>query len=170
MNDLVGLLMIEHSAIRHISKYFNFNNEDDLAGFHEYLKNVHIELEEKIVFPLLISTDDYRSKDLAPTIDQLKVDHKSIDDLARNILTLWANEDKVTAVDKTKLYFRLLKDHNNSEDSSIFLLWKNVDEKEMVTAMKEAENIIDSFGRELYTELMALSPAAYSYLTATQKK
>jgi hemerythrin superfamily protein len=169
MSDLVELLMVEHSAIRHISKYISFNGGDDLSGFHEYLKNVHIELEEKIVFPLLMSTNDGRDKDLLTTIDQLKVDHKSIDDLAENISGLWAKEDKNTAIDKTKLYFRLLKDHNNSEDGSIFLLWKNVDGREMATAMKEARNIIDSFGRELYIDLMALSPSAYSYLTTTQK-
>jgi hemerythrin superfamily protein len=170
MSDLVELLMIEHSAIRHISKYINLDSEDDLAGFHEYLENVHIELEEKIVFPLLISADDKGDKNLLATIDQLKVDHKSIDDLAKNISTLWEKEDKSTAVDKTKLYFRLLKDHNNSEDSSVFLLWKKIEEKDMATAMKEAGNIIDSFGRELYIDLMGLSPYAYSYLTVTHKK
>ncbi len=169
MSDLVELLMIEHSAIRHISKYISFNGGDDLSGFHEYLKKVHIELEERIVFPLLISSNDRGDKDLPTTIDQLKEDHKSIDNLAENISTLWAKEDKDTAINKTKLYFRLLKDHNNSEDGSIFLLWKRVGEKEMAAAMKEARNIINSFGSELYVDLIALSPAAYTYLTATQK-
>ena len=170
MNDLAELLMIEHSAIRHISKYININNEDDLLGFHEYLKSVHIELEEKVLFPVLISNLDLDSKDLVSLIDQLKVDHKSIDDLAKEISTLWEKEDNGTATDKTKLYFRLLKDHNNSEDSSVFLLWNNVGEKEKATAMKEAGNIIDSFWRKLYIDLMGLPPDAYHYLTATPKK
>ncbi len=166
MSDLVELLMIEHSAIRHISNYFDFSNQYDLEGFHEYLKNVHIEIEEKIVFPLLISTGNIDEKGFSATIDQFKVDHRSIEDLAESILALWSKGDNEKALEKSKLYFRLLKDHNNSEDSSIFQNWKYVDMKEMRAAMKEAGNLIDSFGRGLYIDLMALSPDSYSYLTA----
>lgn len=170
MNDLVELLMIEHGAIRHLSKYISNDSDEDLIGFHEYLKNVHIEVEEKIVFAILLEFINQDDRVLVTTIDQLKVDHRSIDELAGDIFTLWMRGEQDAAVEKTKLYLRLLKEHNYSEDSSVFPLWKNVGEKEMTMAMKEAGNIIESFGRELYIELIGLSPDAYSYLTTKPTK
>ena len=94
----------------------------------------------------------------------------SLADISNGILALWSKGDKGAAIEKTKLYFRHLKDHNDNEDSSIFQLWKNVGRSEMLTAVKEAGNIIDSFGRKLYLDLIALSPGAYSYLTAISNK
>lgn len=161
MSDLVELPMIEHSSIRHISRYIRTTNEEDLAGFHEYLTKVHIEIEEKIVFPLLAENADEKS--VISTLNQLRVDHKSIDELANGIFKLWSGEDKAAAIDKNHLYFRLLRDHNDSEDTSIFPLWKSLEESEIKSAMKEANNVIEAFGRDLYVELMGLSTNAYVY-------
>lgn len=165
MGDIVELLMVEHQAIRHLSRYIRRNSDEDLMGFHEYLKNVHIEIEEKIVFPILLEVGDQVDSALKLTIDQLIVDHKSIDSLESEILSLWKNGRQNTAIEKTNLYFRLLWDHNLSEDNLVFPLWKKVGEKDMIAAMNEARSIIDNFGRDIYTELIGLSSGAYQYLT-----
>lgn len=48
MADVAEVLMIEHEAIRHISRFITPSSELSLADFHKYLKAVHIEIEEKI--------------------------------------------------------------------------------------------------------------------------
>ena len=50
------------------------------------------------------------------------------------------------------------------EDRLVFPWWKELDLREVKSAIKEAEAIIDSFGRENYIELIGLSPESFVYM------
>ncbi len=164
MADVAEVLMIEHEAIRHISRFITPGSEPSLADFHKYLKAVHIEIEEKIVFPAIEEKLPEGRKDMISTIEQIKADHKLIDTLAGNIAKWQEKGDTDLVNERFPLYLRLLKDHNLSEDRIVFPWWKELDLREVKSAIREAEAIIDSFGRENYIEIIGLSPESFVYM------
>ena len=55
MADLVEILMIEHLAMKRMKeKHVTGISNEEFSSFHGFLMNVHVEVEEKIVFPELI--------------------------------------------------------------------------------------------------------------------
>ncbi|EQB71015.1 MAG: hypothetical protein AMDU1_APLC00040G0001, partial [Thermoplasmatales archaeon A-plasma] len=103
-------------------------------------------------------------KDMVSTIEQIKADHKLIDTLAGNIAKWQDKGDTDLVNERFPLYLRLLRDHNLSEDRLVFPWWKELDLREVKSSIKEAEAIIDSFGRENYMEIIGLSPESFVYM------
>ncbi len=156
--------MIEHEAIRHISKYLKIDSELDFSDFHRYLKEVHIEIEERVVFPAIEGKLPESKGEMISTIEKIKADHKLIDTLAKNI-ALWQEKNEIELInERFPLYLRLLRDHNLSEDRLIFPLWKELELREVRSSIKDAESIIDSFGIKDYLNIIGLSPESFNYI------
>ena len=127
--------------------------------------NVHVEVEEKIVFPELIEPQWEDHKQYAEKIEKIKADHKLINTLATNLKKWYDGEDIKTYNDRIPLYFRLLVDHNTLEEREVFPRWKdlnNFDENGKLA--KECMNIIETYGEDDYLKKMDLSEGAFRYL------
>lgn len=167
MMDVAEVLMLEHQSIRHISKYLKIESPQDFDEFHSYLKNVHIVVEENIVFPNVLEKIPDGRKDVKLAVEQIKADHKLIDTLAGNLAKWVQSENTELIKERYPLYFRLLKDHNMNEDHLIFPWWKELELREYRSALKEVVGIIDSFGRERYLHIMEISPDQFEYMFST---
>ena len=158
---LVDILMIEHVSIRQISKCASQNPiELDLVAFQRYLEECHIEIEEKIVFPSIESAGADKA-DLKATINRIKADHRLIGKLAANLIQWKSQENIGLFQQRFPLYFKLLTEHNSSEDQLVFPLWNKFDPKILKSDAKEAANIIESFGVKEYLAVTGLSHEAY---------
>lgn len=163
MADAVEILMMEHQSIRHISKYLKQDSPANFMEFHDYLKSVHIEVEEKIVFPVIYENLPGTRVDVRRQIDQIMADHKLIQTLAMNLEKWMEDQNNELVNERFPLYFRLLKDHNLNEDRIVFPWWKDINGDAFRMVKKEIENIIDSFGRERYLNIMEISPEQLDY-------
>ncbi len=163
MTDLAGILMLEHVAIRNIS-ICTKSGEPDFAEFHSYLRNCHIEIEEKLVFPLVLASASKGEKELVSRIEHIRADHKLIETLAGNLGKWKETGNKQLYGDRLPLYYRLLVDHNRNEDETVFPIWKEVDGNEARKAAKEALSIIESYGTGRYLEVIGIPRKAMDYL------
>ncbi len=163
--DAVELLMVEHLQCKSFRKLQEVAPDfDRFVSFHEFLLNVHIEVEEKVVFPALYEplwddTDEYRA-----TINLISADHKLLDKLARNLMRWKESGNEELYKERMPLYTRLLIEHNEKEESDIFGRWKQLDTGVYISASKEIENVVYSFGIENYRKAMNLSESAFNYL------
>ncbi len=164
MADLAEILMLEHLAIRHTRKELEKKPDYvSLETFNEYLKDCHIEIEEKILFPVLLESSEISSS-LKEEATRIVADHKLIEALFGNLSRWHASRDMEKFTSRYPLYFRLLQDHNDKEDSIVFPHWNSIIESTLLQAKKEAGSIIDSFGKKRYLEVTGLTPESYSYL------
>ena len=166
MADIVEILMIEHLAMKRMKeKQVTGISNEEFSSFHGFLMNVHVEVEEKIVFPELIEPQWEDHKQYAEKIEKIKADHKLINTLATNLKKWYDGEDIKTYNDRIPLYFRLLVDHNTLEEREVFPRWKdlnNFDENGKLA--KECMNIIETYGEDDYLKKMDLSEGAFRYL------
>ena len=166
MADIVEILMIEHLAMKRMKeKQVTGISNEEFSSFHGFLMNVHVEVEEKIVFPELIEPQWEDHKQYAEKIEKIKADHKLINTLATNLKKWYDGEDIKTYNDRIPLYFRLLVDHNTLEEREVFPRWKdlnNFDENGKLA--KECMNIIETYGEDDYLKRIDLSEAAFRYL------
>ncbi len=165
MSDLAEILMVEHVAIRHIRKAME--NKPDcqfLESFHDYLKMCHIEVEEKIVFPLILNSPSQSDADFRDTANRIMADHKLIQTLFENLTKWEQSQDSVHFNSRYPLYFRLLQEHNDKEDAIVFPHWSSLDTGEIIRAKKEAASIIDTFGKKQYIEITGLTESSFTYL------
>lgn len=165
MADLAEILLVEHLAIRHISK--TFTNPKDLepfVEFHTYLKECHIEIEEKLLFPLLEAHYWDDSGEFNAKANRILADHRLIDTLSRNIINWHSSGDLELVTDRYPLYFKLLHDHNKREEESVFPRWSDLPQDEIKDTVKEAKSIIESFGTGKYLEMTGLTEHGFYYL------
>lgn len=163
--DVVEVLMTEHSAIRHISNNFKFDSESsDFQVFVEYLKKCHIEIEERVFVPVIKDVYDGKKMDLIRNVDRIMADHRLLETLASNIIK-WKDEENFDIL-KTRvpLFFKLLQDHNNSEEDSLFTYWKDIEDNVKKNTMTEVGNIIESFGLGSYSTITGISKDFFSYV------
>jgi len=170
MADLAEILMIEHLAIKH-SKWIvgNYYDDDVFQNFHSYVKECHIELEEKICFPVLESYPFMDSKQFSERTDRIKADHKLIDTLALNIIKWHESGNHNLVLERKPLFYKLLVDHNASEEVDVFPRWSQMDSIELKSSMKDALSIIESFGIGKYMDATGISPSAFRYFFGTEK-
>ncbi len=165
MSDLAEILMIEHVAIRHIRKAVeNKPDYEFLVSFHEYLEKCHIEVEEKIVFPLLLNRESEPDPKFREEAGRILADHKLIQALFGNLTKWVSSEDFNNFNSRYPLYFRLLQDHNDKEDAIVFPHWSLITDCKNTDARKEAVNIIESFGKKKYIDLTGMTESGFSYL------
>lgn len=165
MTDLVEVLIIDHLTIKHTGELFNPDSElGDFINFHSYLKQCHMEIEEKILFPALKKGVWGDERWFFLKIEQLIKDHKLLDDLVQNIIE-WHRTGQLDLVrEHIPLYFKILVDHNNSEESYIFGRWKQMPEEERYTALREAREVVRNFGLKRYLGVTELSEGAFHYM------
>lgn len=165
MSDLAEILMIEHMAIRHIRR--SLENKPDyqsLETFHGYLEMCHIEVEEKVLFPLLLNNAEETLPGFRDEAVRIMADHKLIKALFGNLAKWFESGDLQNFETRYPLYFRLLQEHNDKEDSAVFPHWADIGEQDMRAAKKDAASIIDSFGRKQYLEITGLTADSFSYI------
>ena len=163
--DVVEVLMTEHTAIRNTSGNLIIDSDsNDFQLFVEYLKNCHIEIEEKIFVPVMKQVYSGENADLIKNIDRIMADHRLLETLTTNIIK-WKNEDN-SEILKTRvpMFFRLLQDHNNSEEDSLFTHWKNIERDIKKNTVTEVGNIIESFGLDSYSRVTGISRDFFSYV------
>lgn len=162
--DAVELLMIEHLQCKSVAELqMTHSDFEKFRNFHSFLKNVHIEVEEKVVFPDLVAPLWDDSKIFSENVRKIAADHKLLDTLARNMIK-WNEDGKQELyLERLPLYFKLLVDHNGREESDLFIRWKDVDKGVYRDASKEIYNIIDNFGLEKYRVAMNLTESALTY-------
>ena len=166
MADIVEILMIEHLAMKRMKeKQVTGISNEEFSSFHGFLMNVHVEVEEKIVFTELIEPQWEEHTQYAEQIEKIKADHKLINTLATN-LKKWYDEGNIkTYNDRIPLYFRLLVDHNTLEEREVFPRWKDLNKfDESGKLAKECMNIIETYGEGDYLKRISLSEAAFRYL------
>lgn len=163
--DAVELLMIEHLQCKSIRTLQETSEDyDRFVNFHEFLLNVHIVVEEKVVFPSLAMPLWDDSKVYTEKIKQIAADHKLLDKLAQN-LTRWKNGGNEELYNERKsLYYRLLIEHNGREEDELFERWRSLDESVYRSASKEINNIISSFGIDRYRQAMNFSESVFRYV------
>ena len=163
--DVVEVLMTEHSAIRHISNNFTFDSESsDFQVFVEYLKKCHIEIEERVFVPVIKDVYDGKKMDLIRNVDRIMADHRLLETLASNIIK-WKDEENFDILKpRVPLFFKLLQDHNTSEEDSLFTYWKDIQDNVKKNTMTEVGNIIESFGLGSYSMITGISKDFFSYV------
>ena len=170
MADLAEILMVEHLAIKQSRWLVEKQYDNDVfRNFHSYVKECHIELEEKICFPILESYPFTDSKEFRDRTERIKADHKLIDALAVNIMKWHESGNDNLVQERKPLLYKVLVDHNASEEIDIFPRWNQVDVNELRSSMKDALSIIESFGIGKYIDATGINPSAFSYFFRIEK-
>ena len=165
MADAVELLLIEHLQCRSFRRLQDVSPDfERFVAFHQFLMDVHIEIEEKIVFPNLYEplwedADEYRA-----TISKIAADHKLLDKLAGNLIQWKESGNEELYLERMPLYTRLLIEHNEREESDIFTRWRSLDNYVYRSASKEISSVISSFGVKNYRKAMGMTESAFNYL------
>ncbi len=154
------MLMVEHSGIRIVAENNLLQNTDaELIDFNKFLLNIHVKIEESIVFPLLKENN----KDMTIPIDRLTADHKLIETLFNNLYKWKISENPLFEL-RLPLFYKTLTEHNSLEERSIFPLWKNIDKEEKIISMKNAHEIIDSNDVDNYIKQTGVSKEMLKYI------
>jgi hemerythrin superfamily protein len=165
MADLAEVLIIDNLTIKRFGETFNVKGEaGDFINFHNFLKNCHMQMEEKVLYPNLRKGNWTDERWLFRKMEQFEGDHKMIDSLGQDIIKWYGEGDMEMLRDHLPLYFKILKDHGNSEESYVFSRWKLLPEAERTDTMKDAMRIVNNFGRKRYAGLTDLSDSAISYI------
>ncbi|BAB59180.1 TVG0043618 [Thermoplasma volcanium GSS1] len=170
MCDLAELLMVEHTSIRLLSNFlYGKDSLEIFEGFNDYLVKDHVEIEEKILFPVIVDVD-YEDKDqFKATVERIKNDHRLIETLATNLIKWKRDGDDDKFMLRLPLFYKTLTDHNSSEEELIFPRWKNIDPELQKDALKEAISIIDTVNRDLYVRVTGISKDFIYYISGNTR-
>ncbi len=152
--------MVEHSGIRIIAdNNILEKNSAELIDFNQFLLNIHVNIEENIVFPALKENNENAVK----LVDRLIADHKLLETLFNNLYKWKVSENPLFEV-RLPLFYKTLTDHNSLEESDVFPLWKNIDSEEKKISMKNAHEIILSNNIENYIKETGISEKMMKYI------
>lgn len=155
--DAVELLMVDHSALRIRAEKNEFV---DMMEFRTFLMDIHVAVEEKVVFPELILLGDDQTK---KTIDSLIADHKLLDKLYSNLIKWKAGENPLYD-QRVSLFYQTLTLHNSQEEKLVFPLWKNLEPERCKADMKSSLEIIESSGLNAYMKETGISYEMIKYI------
>jgi hemerythrin superfamily protein len=97
-------------------------------------------------------------------VERIKADHKLIDTLAANLIK-WNDQGNESLVaERVPLFYRLLVDHNASEETDLFPRWDKIQSAEAKSSVKDALSIIESFGVKEYLNATCLNESALNYI------
>ena len=154
------MLMVEHSGIRIIAGNNILEKSSvELIDFNQFLLNVHINIEENIVFPALKGNNETVVK----LVDRLIADHKLLETLFNNLYKWKVSENPLFEV-RLPLFYKTLTEHNALEENDVFLLWKNIGDEEKRISMKNAREIILSNNIENYIKETGISEKMMKYI------
>ncbi len=163
--DAVELLMIEHLQCKSMKDLQEKSGDyDRFVNFHEFLLNVHIVVEEKVVFPSLSSPLWDDSRNYKEKIKQIAADHKLLDKLAQNLIRWKDGGNEELYNTRMPLYYSLLTEHNGREEAELFHRWRSLDESVYKSTSREIYNIISSFGIDKYRQAMNFSESIFRYV------
>ncbi|EQB74149.1 MAG: hypothetical protein AMDU4_FER2C00028G0056 [Ferroplasma sp. Type II] len=157
--DAVELLMHDHASIR-ITAENDLLNSHDMMDFQLFLMKIHVAVEEKIVFPALVGVVDYNTR---KTIDTLIADHKLLDKFYGNLLK-WKEEENPLYTNRLPLFYKTLTYHNSQEEKLVFPAWKHMGKEPAERALKEAHEIIESAGIDMYMKETGVSLEMLNYI------
>lgn len=158
--DLVELLMVEHSGIRIIADNNILEKSSaELIDFNQFLLNIHVNIEESIVFPVLKENNETVVK----LVDRLIADHKLLETLFNNLYKWKVSENSLFEV-RLPLFYKTLTDHNSLEENEVFPLWRDIGDEEKTISMKNAHEIILSNNIENYIKETGISEKMMKYI------
>ena len=163
MADLSEVLMGEHSAIRVITRFDALSRGDFLFDFCDYLDNCHVLVEEMVYFPAITDYDWEDRASFESTVNRIKADHRLIRTLGDNLKKWKLNGDQLFSV-RLPLYYKTVTEHNLSEEVSVFPRWNRLSEDVRLRAIRDAKEIITSFGFERYQEQTGISAEFFKYI------
>lgn len=162
MKNAVDVIMFEHQSIRKLSVLLDsLDRFDEFLGFNRYLKECHMVVEEKILFSRLREGSFFDSTAFSARIDRVVADHRLIETLASNIQRWHESGDIVMVRQRMPLYFRLLMEHNATEDSTLFPRWGEISGLIEADTIRETKNVILSFGKQNYLAVTGMSQADF---------
>ena len=158
--DVVELLMVEHSGIRIIADNNILEKSSaELIDFNQFLLNIHVNIEESIVFPVLKENNETVVK----LVDRLIADHKLLETLFNNLYKWKVSENSLFEV-RLPLFYKTLTDHNSLEENEVFPLWRDIGDEEKTISMKNAHEIILSNNIENYIKETGISEKMMKYI------
>ncbi|MCL4453255.1 hemerythrin domain-containing protein [Ferroplasma sp.] len=155
--DAVELLMMDHSALRIISEHNEFTN---MMEFRIFLMDIHVSIEEKVVFPELVSLGN---RDTKKIVDSLIADHKLLDKLYSNLIK-WKSAENPLYEARIPLFYQTLTFHNSQEEKLVFPLWKKLEPEKAKNDIKTALEIIGSSGIDIYMKETGISNDMIKYI------
>ena len=155
--DAVELLMIDHSALRIKSEDREIIN---MMEFRIFLMDIHVGIEEKVVFPELVLLGNSETK---KTIDSLIADHKLLDKLYSNLIK-WKSGENPLYEQRIPLFYQTLIFHNSQEEKLVFPLWKNLEPEVAKNDIKTALEIINASGVDTYMKETGISADMIKYI------
>ena len=168
MASLVEILTVEHLSISRMDVIRGSFDHDSFVAFRSYLKECHIEIEEKICFPILETFPFPDRKVFSSNVERIKADHKLIYTLAVNIIR-WSEDEKTEMLEtRLPLFYKLLTEHNTKEENDLFPRWDSIDSQVLKSSSKDAISIIDSFGRKEYMRIIGFNDSSLSYFFGTK--
>lgn len=165
MADLAEILIVEHLSIRHIREVLLPGVDfDAFLEFDRYLRECHIEIEEKLLFPLLKEHVWPDNREFSDNADRIMADHRLLRKLSSNLIEWHESGDLQLFKERFPLYFRLLLDHNEKEETSVFPRWAKLEPAETGMVASELESVVESFGVKDYLKITKLTPDGFRYL------
>ena len=155
--DAVELLMMDHSALRIKSEDREIIN---MMEFRIFLMDIHVGIEEKVVFPELVLLGNSETK---KTIDSLIADHKLLDKLYSNLIK-WKSGENPLYEQRIPLFYQTLTFHNSQEEKLVFPLWKNLEPEVAKNDIKTALEIINASGVDTYMKETGISADMIKYI------
>lgn len=155
--DAVELLMMDHSALRIRSERNEFVN---MMEFRIFLMDIHVSVEEKVVFPELVALGDSETK---KTVESLIADHKLLDKLYSNLIK-WKSGENPLYEQRIPLFYQTLTFHNSQEEKLVFPLWKSLEPEKAREDVKSALEIIGSAGIDIYKKETGISTEMIKYI------
>ncbi len=152
--------MVEHSGIRIIADNNILEKSSaELIDFNQFLLNIHVNIEESIVFPVLKENNETVVK----LVDRLIADHKLLETLFNNLYKWKVSENSLFEV-RLPLFYKTLTDHNSLEENEVFPLWRDIGDEEKTISMKNAHEIILSNNIENYIKETGISEKMMKYI------
>ena len=155
--DAVELLMMDHSALRIRSERNEFVN---IMEFRIFLMDIHVSVEEKVVFPELVALGDSETK---KTVESLIADHKLLDKLYSNLIK-WKSGENPLYEQRIPLFYQTLTFHNSQEEKLVFPLWKSLEPEKAREDVKSSLEIIGSAGIDIYKKETGISTEMIKYI------
>ncbi len=140
--DLSEFLMMEHSDIRIMVNTGFLNEINNFKSFSDFLIVDHINIEEKIYFPVIIDNDWEDKQEFQKIVERVKNDHKLLETLAKNLISWKENGNENLFNLRLPLFYKTLKDHNNYEEDHIFSRWISLENSTRQDAMDDALLIV----------------------------
>ena len=162
MGDLIGLLMLDHFAIRQGTGDVKAVNPVRVESIIHFKAQCHMELEENTVFPMIESSLP-EDRSIHEMIKKALSDHIVIRRMGKSLIDLMSTEESYVVLQKVDGFFKMLNEHDSHEDLKVFPAWFHVDSKKKMESHKEARSVIEQYGYRYYEKATGLPEYMVKY-------